>query len=227
VNKKLAFGLSAAGLFGDAQVAGRVCVPGAHEIGISFVFSGMNMDDLRERIIEECTPDVDGWALKLVDQRLSPTSDLVIEDQVLNYQGGVAIGTSVGMQVLGIGAIVLICSFIADACLEGGDGPGRMFPVVFLALAVIAYFIQIKIKLLHQKIRIDRKGITLREIEHEWQNVYDTFIFNPVATAGGRRRSRSFIVVVEKDGSIEQREITYLAVSRDMLATVIEYFKPK
>ena len=56
-------------------------------------------DDLRKRIIEECTPDVDGWVLKLVDQRLSRTRDLVDGDQVLNYQGGVTIGISVGWRL--------------------------------------------------------------------------------------------------------------------------------
>ena len=183
-------------------------------------------DDLRKRIIEACTPDVDGWVLKLVDQRLSRTSDLVDGDQVLNYQGGVTIGISVGWRLSGTGVIALICAFIPNYYLEG-DNFGWIFWACVLVFAAITWFILKNIKSLNRRIRIDRNGITLGEIEHEWQHVYDTFIFNPGASFGRTTRSTSFIVVVDKDGSIEQREITYLAVSMYELATVIEYFKPR
>ena len=189
----------------------------------------MDRETLKDKIIKECTGYYDLGALKniMTKPQVFETSEMAIPDKELNYQGGVALGPFVQYQLFFLFLIVLCIAIPLSNYIDKTDKLGKTFILAFIILYIIGFIIYKNIKSLHREIKIDRNGITLSEEEFQWTDIYRTFILTAKAPSKFGSREAVFLVIVDKNGIIIKHDITFLSSPKNLLATIIEYFKTK
>ena len=186
----------------------------------------MSIDELKENIVEKCTGYYDLGALSKLATKpeVYETCEMVIPDKELNYQGGVALGPFVQYQLFILSLIVLPFAILLNFFTVKIVKSGLSFLLTYILLYFIGYIIYKNIKYLHREIKIDRNGIILNEGEFQWNDIYRTFILN---AKGYRGANTTFLVIVDKNMNIVKHEITFLSCPKELLATIIEYYKAK
>jgi hypothetical protein len=185
----------------------------------------LNIEDLKDEIIKGCTGYYDlGVIKRLIDKpEVLETSEMLVPDKKLDYQGGVAIGPFVQYQLFLLFIIVLPIAAIINGLITKNHR-GNIFIIILVVLYAAGYIILKNIKSLNREIKIDRSGIFIYEDEFQWENIYKTFILTVKNIKGP---ATSLLALVDNDCNIYNYQITNISCSKELLATIIEYYKVK